>query len=413
MRKFFLQTRQVLLLAGAAAGLAACGGHFVSTGQVAEETRCDGAAPAAQAAGRDKVATITTAVCAVMRELDLRSALIQVSIDGRLLYSAALGESAPGTPATTAMHFRNGAVAMTYMATALLQLVDENRLSLDDKVANWLPGLPAADRVTLEMLVNNTSGYPDYVADPAFIAATKANPLRQWTADELMSYAFNKALIYPPGANWNYSHTNYLVLAAVIEKVTGMPLADVLRQRILEPLQLRNTASSVQPDIPSPVLRAYTSERDGYEESTFWNPSWTLPAGAVMTTDITDLRLSAEAIMRGTLLTPASFAAQTDARLVGFGDPASCTPGICRKNTEAAHYGMGLLVSGPWLVQSALFGGYNASIGMLPERGISIAVAATQGPQADPDRNGGEALMFAIARQVAPDRPVPLSALAK
>lgn len=410
MIKFFFQIRQMLLLAIVGAGLAACSGKFASTEQATTQERCDSVAPASQAATRDNVKPLTTIACAVMHELDLRSAIIQVSVDGRLVYSTALGESAPGTPATTAMHFRNGAVAMTYVATVLLQLVDENRLSLSDKVGKWLPGLPAADKVTLEMLVNNTSGYPDYVADPEFLSASKADPLRKWTAGELMSYAFNKDLIYPPGANWNYSHTNYLVLDAVIEKVTGKPLAEVLRERILDPLRLRNTASSVKPDIPSPVLRAYTSERGSYEESTLWNPSWTLPAGAVMTTDITDLRISAEAIMSGRLLSPASFAAQTDARLVGHGDPAACPPGICKKNTETAHYGMGLLISGPWLMQSPLFGGYSASIGMLPERGISIAVAATQGPQANPDRNGSEALMFAIAKQMAPDKPVPLSA---
>lgn len=413
MRKFFFQIRQMLFLAGVGAGLAACGGNVASTGQAARQARCDGMAPASQAAGRTRVEPVTTIACTVMHELDLRSAIIQVSIEGRLVYSTALGESAPGTPATTAMHFRNGAVAMTYMATVLLQLVDEERLSLGDKVGKWLPGLPAADWVTLEMLANNTSGYPDYVADPEFLAASKADPLREWAAGDLLSHAFSKDLIYTPGANWNYSHTNYLVLAAVIEKVTGKPLAAVLRERILDPLRLRNTASSVQPDIPSPVLRAYTSERGRYEESTFWNPSWTLPAGAVMTTDITDLRLSAEAIMRGSLLSSKSFAAQTDARLVGLGDPAACPPGICKKNTEAVHYGMGLLVSGPWLMQNPLFSGYSASIGMLPERGISIAVAATQGPQADPDRNGSEALMLAIARQVAPDKPVPLSVLAQ
>jgi len=60
-----------------------------------------------------------------------------------------------------------------------------------------------------------------------------------------------------------------------------------------------------------------------------------------------------------------------------------------------------------------LFGGYSAAIGMLPERGISIAVAATQGSRADPDINGSKMLMFAIARQMAPDKPVPLSALAQ
>jgi D-alanyl-D-alanine carboxypeptidase len=408
MNKSFVRIRQALLLAGVA-GFAACGGKFNPTEPAPNQESCDSPAPVSRAMGQVQARPITSIACTVMKELDLRSAIIQVSVDDRLVYSIALGESAPGIPATTAMHFRNGAVAMTYMSTVLLQLVDENRLSLSDKVGKWLPGLPAADRVTLEMLVNNTSGYPDYVADPGFLAANKADPLQAWTASELMSYAFNKDLIYPPGTNWNYSHTNYLVLDAVIEKVTGKPLDEVLRERILELLGLRNTASSVKPDIPSPVLRAYTSERGSYEESTLWNPSWTMPSGAVMTTDITDLRISAEAIMRGRLLSPTSFAAQTDARLVGFGDPAACPPGICKKNTEVAHYGMGLLISGPWLIQGPLFGGYSASIGMLPERKISIAVAATQGPQANPDRNGSEALMFAIAKQMAPDKPVPLS----
>lgn len=413
MSTFFFQVRQMLLLAGLGAGMAACGGESASSGRAAVQERCDGMAPVPQAAAPSRPRPLTAAACTVMHALDLRSALIQVSVDGRLVYSSALGESAPGTPATTAMHFRNGAVAMTYMSTVLLQLVDENQISLGDKVGKWLPGLPAADKVTLEMLVNNTSGYPDYVADGGFLSASNADPLREWTAGELMGYAFNKDLIYPPGTNWNYSHTNFLVLDAVIGRVAGKPLADTLRERILDPLRLRNTAISAKPDIPAPVLRAYTSERGSYEESTFWNPSWTLPAGAVMTTDITDLRISAEAIMRGRLLSSASFAAQTDARLVGFGDPAACPPGICKKNSEASHYGLGLLVSGPWLMQSPMFGGYSASIGMLPERGISIAVAATQGAQARPDRNGSEALMFAIAREMAPDRPVPLSELAQ
>lgn len=409
MSRLFFSIRAFPLLAGLVAGLAGlaglagCGGDASSTASAAPPERCDSVSPAAQAR------PVTVLACKVMNDLGLRSAIIEVSVDGHLAYSGALGESAPGIPATTDMHFRNGAIAMTYMSTVLLQLVDENRLALGDKVGKWLPRLPAADKVTLEMLLNNTSGYPDYVLDPQFLAANAADPARAWTSEALLAYAFSKDLIYPAGANWNYSHTNYLVLGAVIEKVTGMQLAAVIAERILAPLKLGNTTSSVMPGIPAPVLRAYTSERGVYEESTYWNPSWTLPAGAVMTTDIADLRASAEAIMSGRLLSPASRAAQADARLVGFGDPSGCPPGICRKNTELAHYGMGLLVSGPWLLQSALFGGYSASIGMLPERRISIAVAATQGPAAQPDRNGSEALMFAISRQMAPDNPVPLS----
>ena len=391
--------RKLPVMATFIAGLVACGGNSSSTTTVQLPERCDS----------PQRKPITALACTAMQEMDLRSAIIQVSVDGKLAYSGALGESAPGIPATSDMHFRNGAIAMTYMSTVLLQLVDENSLSLDDKVGNWLPGLPASDQVTLEMLMNNTSGYPDYVVDAQFLAESEADPLRAWTAAELLAHAFSKELVYTPGSNWNYSHTNYLVLGAIIERTAGLPLATVISERILAPLNLSNTASSVMPGIPAPVLRAYTSERGRYEESTDWNPSWTLPAGAVMTTDIADLRASADGIMRGQLLSPRSRAAQSDARLVGFGDPSRCLPGICRKNTDLAHYGLGLLISGPWLMQSALFGGYSASIGMLPERGISIAVAATQRPGANPSQNGSEALMFAISRQMAPDSPVPLS----
>ena len=70
---------------------------------------------------------------------------------------------------------------------------------------------------------------------------------------------------------------------------------------------------------------------------------------------------------------------------------------------------MGLLISGPWLMQNALFSGYSAAIGMLPERKITIAVAATQQATADPSRNGSEALMFRISSYLAPDMPIPLA----
>lgn len=404
MRKCLLFGGRAVAHAVLLAALAACGGTRISAGPV----QCDHAGRRTDAK-EGQAGSLTDVACRVMQDLALRSTLIQVSVDGRPVYSMALGESAPGVPATVDMHFRNGAVAMTYMSTVLLQLADENRLSLNDKVGKWRPDLPASDEVTLEMLLTMTSGYPDYVVDPEFLNALMADRQRAWTGAALLSHAFSKDLIYPPGSNWNYSHTNYVILGDVIEKTTGKPLANVIAERILAPLKLRNTASAELPDIPSPVLRAYTSERGRYEESTLWNPSWTLPAGAVMTTNIADLLASAEAIMDGRLLSPAAYAVQTGRRSVDFGDPSACPPGICRKNTDRAHYGMGLLASGPWLLQNALFNGYSASIGMMPERKISIAVAATIGPDANPDRNGSEMLMFEIARHMAPDSPVPLS----
>ena len=98
-----------------------------------------------------------------MAKYALKAVIVRVTIDGREVVTEALGESMTGVPATTDMHFRNGAVAFTYMATLVLQLVDQGVVRLDDPLATWLPELPDADRVTLRMLVNMTAGYPDYV----------------------------------------------------------------------------------------------------------------------------------------------------------------------------------------------------------------------------------------------------------
>ena len=79
------------------------------------------------------------------------------------------------------MHFRNGAVAFAYVATLLMEYVDEHKVSLNDTINRWMPKLPEANKVTLKMLANQTSGYPDFETDPAWTAAFNADPFRIFT----------------------------------------------------------------------------------------------------------------------------------------------------------------------------------------------------------------------------------------
>ena len=127
-----------------------------------------------------------------------------------------------GVPATTDMHFRNGAVAISYVSTLLLQLVDEKKVSLDDKISKWVPEIPHSDEVTLGQLAQMTSGYVDYVlGNPEVDALLYADPFRQWTPEELLATVTSKPLFYAPGTNWNYAHTNYVILGLALEKITG------------------------------------------------------------------------------------------------------------------------------------------------------------------------------------------------
>lgn len=197
-----------------------------------------------------------------MTQAHLKAVLVRVTVAGKEVVTRAVGDSMTGVPATTAMHFRNGAVAISYVATLLLKLVDEKKLRLDDKLSRWLPDFPHADRVTLGQLAQMTSGYPDYVlGNEAFDAELYANPFRQWTTQELLDQISSRPLLYDPGTNWNYAHTNYLLLGLALEKAAGQDMPTLLQRKVLSPLGLTATANSDTPAIPEPALHAFTSER--------------------------------------------------------------------------------------------------------------------------------------------------------
>lgn len=356
-----------------------------------------------------------------MSQAHLKAAIVRVTMDRKEIVTQAVGESMTGVPAMPSMFFRNGAVAISYVSTLLLKLVDEKKLSQDDKLSKWLPDIPNADRVTLGQLAHMTSGYRDYVLGNAdFDAALTADPFRQWTPAELLGYAVNKPLLYEPGTNWNYAHTNYVLLGLALEKATGQELPKLLHDKVLGPLALINTANSFTPDVPVPTLHAFTSERRKalaipsgtpfYEDSTYWNPSWTMTRGAVQTTNIYDLEATALGIGSGKLLSPRSYKAMVSTDLRGH---TTLSPGCstCLVQDNVYTYGLGIVISGNWLLQNPMLAGEAAVEGYLPSQKIAIAVAVTYRPEAFDDqgnyRNEAETLFRKIGAEMAPNDAPP------
>ena len=354
----------------------------------------------------------------------LKAVIVRVTVDGREVVTEAVGESMTGVPATPEMHFRNGAVAISYVSTLLLKLAEDGKLSLDDKLSTWLPEVPHADRVTLRQLAQMTSGYVDYViGNTAMNDALFTDPFRAWSTDELLRYATAEPLLYEPGTNWNYSHTNYILLGLALEQATGEKLSDLLSDRVLRPLGLTSTVAALTAEIPTPVLHAFSSERRQalgvgastpfYEESTFWNPSWTMPHGAVQTSNIYDLEATAVGIGSGQLLSPQSYEQMVSTELRG---KTRAQPGCstCMEMTEAYTYGLGIVISGNWLLQNPMFGGYAAVQAYLPDRGIAIAVATTFAPEAFDEQgeysNAAQMLFRKIGAELAPDDAPPMPA---
>jgi CubicO group peptidase (beta-lactamase class C family) len=319
------------------------------------------------------------------------------------------------------MHFRNGAVAIFYLSTLLLRLVDQQKVSLDDPLATWVPDLPDAEDVTLRMLANMTAGYPDFVQNPKLDEILYGDPFKMWTTEEQIEVGLATPRVFAPGANWDYSHTDYVILGVALEKITGQPLDVALQEQVLDPMGLGNTVASLTAEIPEPVLHAFTAEHrqalgipNGtrfIEESTSWNPSWTIAQGAIQTTNIDDLITTAVAVGEGTLLSPESHQAQIAHDLLGFGAPLEGCPN-CHTLDEVYNYGLGVVRSGDWILQNPLFAGCGAVTGYLPEQKIAVAVATTFGEGAFDDqgnyRYASHAQIFAaIGTYLAPDHPLP------
>jgi D-alanyl-D-alanine carboxypeptidase len=183
-------------------------------------------------------ATTQTAVdetaAKLLAQTGVPSASITVVAGGKIAYVQTYGDARldPKTPARPEMRYKIASNSKQIAATAILLLAEQNKISLDDPVARFLPQLTRAQEVTIRQLLSHTSGYQDYYpldyVAPFMVPAT--------TPQHILDLWAKKPLDFEPGTQWQYSNTNYVIVGQIIEKITGKPLIDFLRARIFEPL---------------------------------------------------------------------------------------------------------------------------------------------------------------------------------
>ncbi|HEY5627942.1 MAG TPA: serine hydrolase, partial [Candidatus Limnocylindrales bacterium] len=157
--------------------------------------------------------------------------------DGRSWVGASgLRDIATADPMTTGTGFALASISKTFTAAVVLQLVEEGKLALDQSVAPLLPAFKLDPRITVRMLLDHTSGLPDFFLAKGIDAALQAKPNATWTAKQAWAYVPKKHGV--PGKSWVYSNTNYLLLGELVTAVTGQPLAEEVRTRLLDPLGL-------------------------------------------------------------------------------------------------------------------------------------------------------------------------------
>ena len=349
-----------------------------------------------------------------METQNVRAAIVKVTRGDQVIIRKAYGPSMTEVPATPEMRFRNGAVAFAYVGNLLLQFVDEKKVTLDDTINKWMPNLPSANKVTLRMLANQTSGYPDFETDPKFLAAFNTDAFHIFKFQERLDIAFSRKPQFAPGANWSYAHTNFMILGEILAKIGGKPLDVLLREKVLVPMGLKSTTATQTSEIPGPVLHTFSAERlsPNYEDATYWNTQWGTPMGANQTTTIDDLITTAVAVGSGKLLSKSSYQEMTDPKLIGFGQRLpGCQPS-CFPQTIYYNYGLGIVRRGDWIVQNPLLSGTGVVEGYLPSEKVAIALAVTLKPGAfDPQgnyKNPADAMFQQITVVVAPDHAAPV-----
>ncbi|MGV9776919.1 serine hydrolase domain-containing protein [Streptosporangium sp. NPDC003464] len=223
--------------------------------------------------------------------------------------------------------FRMGSNTKTMTATLVLQLVAEGKLALTDPVERWLPGkVPNGKAITLRMLLNHTSGLFDYTEDAALRPSILGKDRRRWTPAELLAVGVKHDPLFAPGTEWSYSNTGYAAIGAVLERVTGRSLADLVRDRIARPLGLNHTyfatdstwrgphahgyeldAAHMPPSVPAEFRHFAGARRNGHVDVSGNAPGWGGAAGAVVSTTQDWARFST-ALTSGKLLPAAQLA---------------------------------------------------------------------------------------------------------
>jgi CubicO group peptidase (beta-lactamase class C family) len=264
-------------------------------------------APPASALSAGTLARIDDAVTEVLKKTGAPSASIAIVRDGRTVYSRAYGDARldPKLPAEPGMRYAIGSISKQFTAAAILLLQQDGKLSLDDKVARFLPDLTRANDITIRQLLSHTSGYQDYWPQD-YLFPLMIEPV---TPEGIMDRWARKPLDYEPGAKWQYSNTGYVIAGRIVEIASGQPLFQFLQERIFEPLKMTTVRDFDRQPLAAATVSGYTNYALGPSRPAGASGAgWLFGAGQLaLTAD--DLARWDISIMNRSLLSEASYRA--------------------------------------------------------------------------------------------------------
>ena len=203
-------------------------------------------------------------------------------------------------PVDTDTRFRLGSITKQFTSMLILQLVQEGKIKVEGKLTDYLPDYrkDTGDRITIHQLLNHTSGIPSYTGLPNFFQEISRNP---YSVSDFVKKFASGDLEFEPGTKWNYNNSGYFLLGALIERVTGKPYEQVLKERIFDPVGMKNTGYDHHETILAKRAAAYEKRPGGFINAPYLDMSLPYAAGSLYST-VEDLYLWDQALYTDTLL---------------------------------------------------------------------------------------------------------------
>ncbi len=369
-----------------------------------------GAAVAQPAVSRSTLAQVDRAAEAWIAAGHTPGLAIGIMHRGRIIYQKAFGQAnlETRTAATPESVFRIGSLTKQFTAVAILTLVQEGRISLQDKLSKYIPEFRRGEEVTIRQLLEHTSGINTY--------SDQTNPGTRWdyrsdlTTDQMLAKigGFQPAYQFDPGTAWHYNNSGYFILGAVIEKVTGKSLAVYLKEALLNKAGLAKSGVEIGPEIVPNRASGYevsTAHPGGYRRADF--VSMSIPGGAgAMYSNVGDLLRWQDQLFNGRVIsldlvsemtTPARLkdGRVASAARVGYGDGAMA----------AFEYGMGLFLSDVdghrKIAHNGGINGFNSTLNYYPDDElIWVALSNTSGGVSGATSGVGFGRLSGVAAQI-------------
>ncbi len=302
----------------------------------------------------------------VLADTGVPCASIAAVRGGKIIYVHAYGDARlePKTPATPQMRYSIGSISKQFTAAAILLLAEDGKLTLDDPVGKYVPGLTRGDQITIRQILTHTSGYRDYAPQDYMIPEWE-KPI---SSDAILARWAHQPLDFEPGTQYQYSNTNYVIAGVICEKVSGQSLYDFVATRILDKLHMASATNTDLAALTATDAQGYFRRAGGTPHpAPHEGPGWMFAAGELAMTaeDLAKWNIS---VIDQTVLAPASYRAlESDTPLA---------------NTIGTHYGLGIAVSllngDRKLSHGGEVSGFVSSNVVLPDRKIAVSVLTNQ-----------------------------------